>query len=619
MARSREAPRPPSAAPAPRRDWWSLADVLLARAVAARNEPGAEADAAATDALDAARVEFRAALEEPSPFAVLVDNAQLAPDDAEVLALAAAIEADPGRQLVVAHLHGDTTSIRATLHLLGVVFPPGHAGVRAVGYDAALRTSALVDVVADGPWATHAVVVHPSVMWALAGDGSPDPDLPFGAELVDLGDDDDGAGDRLVAVTGEDDERRRQVAMRRTMGRRFLVSPAPETDAGWAALVREATVVGAGIVIDARDSLPPVGRRWIDRATHLPWAISSRVELPIDEMPTRRWVDHQAPATEPSDDEWSAVLGDTPRTHRLTSTQLRQVARLHRDGDLDRAVRRLAGGQIDALARRIRPSRGWDDIVLAPDRKQLLREIVERYRHADAVYDQWGFAATPSRGQVALFSGPSGTGKTLAAEIVAGQLGLDLFKLDLSAVVSKYIGETEKNLDRVFDAARAGNVVLFFDEADALFGKRSEVRDARDRYANIEVSYLLQRLEAYDGIVTLATNFEKNIDEAFLRRLHMRIEFTIPDETERKAIWEHNLPAGAPLAADVDLAFLARRFELSGGSIRNAALQAAFLGAAGDGIIDMACLIGGVAREYQKLGRLLKESDFDPYDPAVAR
>src|SRR6185369_15127162 len=141
---------------------------------------------------------------------------------------------------------------------------------------------------------------------------------------------------------------------------------------------------------------------------------------------------------------------------------------------------------------------------------------------------EWGFTATPSRGLVALFVGPSGTGKTMAAEIVAGELGLDVYKLDLSSVVSKYIGETEKNLEEVFDAASAGNLLLFFDEADALFGKRSEVRDARDRYANIEVSYLLQRLEVYDGLVVMATNFERNVDDAFLRRIHVRVEFTLP-------------------------------------------------------------------------------------------
>ena len=282
-------------------------------------------------------------------------------------------------------------------------------------------------------------------------------------------------------------------------------------------------------------------------------------------------------------------------------------------------MRRLASGQIDKLARRIRPTRSWDDIVVSPDRVQLLRELVSRYRHADEVYERWGFSAAPSRGQVALFSGPSGTGKTLAAEIIAGELGLDLFKLDLSAVVSKYIGETEKNLDQIFDAARAGNVVLFFDEADSLFGKRSEVKDARDRYANIEVSYLLQRLEAYDGLVTLATNFERNIDDAFLRRIHVRVEFSAPDEAERKAIWEHNLPAQAPVASDVDVAFLARQFDLTGGSIRNAALQAAFLAASTSGTIDMDCLVRGVGREYQKLGRLLKAEDFGPYTDAIAR
>ena len=300
-------------------------------------------------------------------------------------------------------------------------------------------------------------------------------------------------------------------------------------------------------------------------------------------MPARPWTDHHAPAHEPTDAEWTAALGDTPRSHRLTAEQLRQVQRAHgaSGGDLDMAVRRLAGGHIDKLARRIRPTRGWGDIILTPDRIQLLHELVDRYRHADEVYEEWGFSASPSRGQVALFSGPSGTGKTLAAEVIAGELGLDLFKLDLSAVVSKYIGETEKNLDQVFDAAKAGNVVLFFDEADSLFGKRSEVKDARDRYANIEVSYLLQRIEAYDGLVILATNFERNIDDAFLRRIHVRVEFALPDEAGAQAIWEHNLPTTAPVGPDADIAFLAQQFELSGGSIRNAALQAAFLAAAG--------------------------------------
>ncbi len=468
---------------------------------------GAPADAAALDAAVAdARTAFHGALQDVTPFATLVHNAQLGHEDAEVLAVAAAIEADPRRQRLVAHVHDDVTTTRLSLHLLGTMFPPGHVGVRAVGPDSPLRSSTLVQLDDVGPWATHTVCVHPTVMWALAGDASADPALPRGAELAVV---DHADGDPFVAVTGEDVVRRRQEAMRRTLGTRFVVSPVPSDETGWAALVREATIVGAGVVVDLDDELPQAGRSWIERAAHLSWALTSRVELPIEQMPRRRFTDHHAAAIEPTDAEWTATLGPTPRTHRLTAAQLDLVGRVDgaADGDLDRAVRRLAGGQIDKLARRIRPTRGWDDIVVSAD------------RCAAAARDRRLATATPIRSTTSGASrrrrrvarspcspAPSGTGKTLAAEIIAGELGLDLFKLDLSAVVSKYIGETEKNLDRIFDAAEAGNVVLFFDEADALFGKRSEVRDAHDRYANIEIAYLLQRLEAYDGLVVLATN-----------------------------------------------------------------------------------------------------------------
>jgi hypothetical protein len=610
--------------------WSAFADAILERAVVAKRAEAAEAAEAVEDAAEAADVSaldrvveqaadrFRDSLVDPTPFSALTHNAALAIGDAEVLAVAAAVEADPRRQRAVTYLHDDPSRPRVSLHLLSVLFPGGD-GVRALGPDGALRRAALVDLVEDGPWAGHTVVVRPTVMWALAGDASADEQLPLGTELRAWDGPSDGTA--LVAVTGEDPVRRVEEAMRRSSGRRFLVAPTPANDEEWAALVREATIVGAGVIVELDDQLAPVGRRWLERAPHLAWAVTSRLELPIEQMPDRPWRDHHAAATEPTDEEWTAALGDIPRTHRLSPAQLRQVGRAHAAaaGDLDRAVRRLAGGQIDKLARRIRPSRTWADIVVSPDRMQLLHELVARYRHAEEVYDSWGFSAAPSRGQVALFSGPSGTGKTLAAEIIAGELGLDLFKLDLSAVVSKYIGETEKNLDQIFDAARAGNVVLFFDEADSLFGKRSEVKDARDRYANIEVSYLLQRLEAYDGLVTLATNFERNIDDAFLRRIHVRVEFAAPDEAERTAIWEHNLPARAPIGADVDIAFLAGQFDLTGGAIRNAALQAAFIAAAGGGVVDMDALVRGIGREYQKLGRLLKPDDFGPYASIVLR
>jgi SpoVK/Ycf46/Vps4 family AAA+-type ATPase len=194
---------------------------------------------------------------------------------------------------------------------------------------------------------------------------------------------------------------------------------------------------------------------------------------------------------------------------------------------------------------------------------------------------------------------------------VAGDLGLELYRIDLSAVVSKYIGETEKNLERIFRAADQGDAVLLFDEADALFGKRSEVRDAHDRYANVEVAYLLQRLEAYDGLAVLTTNLRGSIDEAFVRRLDCVLEFPLPEEAERLAIWRLALPPEAPLGPDVDLPFLARKFRLSGGHIRNVAITAAYLAAAGEGPISMRHLVRATRREHQKLGKLVAEADFE--------
>ena len=219
------------------------------------------------------------------------------------------------------------------------------------------------------------------------------------------------------------------------------------------------------------------------------------------------------------------------------------------------------------------------------------------------MYDHWGFQAVPSAGLVAVFSGESGTGKTMTAEVIAGDLGLDLYRIDLSAVVSKWVGETEKNLERIFTAAGAGNLVLFFDEADAIFGKRSDVKDSNDRYANIEVSYLLQRLETYDGLVILATNLLNNIDRAFMRRVHVAVEFRIPNPDERRRIWAGGLPAEAPIG-EVDVDVLTERFDLAGGNIRSAALTAAFLAATAGEPISMRFLLIGLHRELRKLGRI---------------
>jgi AAA+ superfamily predicted ATPase len=273
------------------------------------------------------------------------------------------------------------------------------------------------------------------------------------------------------------------------------------------------------------------------------------------------------------------------------------------------AARRQGGHELSALTRRIEPAYRWDDLVLPGESVTQLREICRRTSLRERVLGDWGFGTKLSRGRgtTALFAGPPGTGKTTAAEVVAGDLGLDLFTIDLSAVVSKYIGETEKNLERIFSAAEDTDAILFFDEADALFGKRSDVREAHDRYANIEVAYLLQRMEQYEGIAILATNLRQHLDDAFTRRLAFVVDFPFPGDAERRRIWELTL-AGAPLAAGADLDLLARGFRLSGGSIRNAALQAAFL-AAGDGTpVGMPHLLDAVRRELRKMGKVAPDA-----------
>ena len=273
------------------------------------------------------------------------------------------------------------------------------------------------------------------------------------------------------------------------------------------------------------------------------------------------------------------------------------------------------GAGLERLARRIQPDVRWDDLVLAPATADALRELAGRARRRDLVLDSWGMRPGGGRGRgiTVLFAGDSGTGKTMSAEVVAHDLGLDLYAVNLATVVDKYVGETEKNLERIFTEADGVNAVLLFDEADALFGKRSEVRDANDRYANIEVAYLLQRMETFDGLAILATNLRANVDEAFARRLDMVVDFPTPDVELRRALWDRCLAAEVPRADDLDLDFCARAFELSGGNIRSIAITAAYLAAAESRPVTMVDLIRGVHREYRKLGRMVVASEFGEY------
>jgi SpoVK/Ycf46/Vps4 family AAA+-type ATPase len=289
-----------------------------------------------------------------------------------------------------------------------------------------------------------------------------------------------------------------------------------------------------------------------------------------------------------------------PGAGEVTQTELYEACRLH-------SSRRLS-----TVGRKIKPHHLWEDIVLPYDRMRQLQEICDSMKYRSLVFDQWGFDRKLSlgKGLNILFVGPSGTGKTMAAEIMAAELGLDLYKIDLSTVVSKYIGETEKNLARIFMEAETSNAILFFDEADALFGKRSEVRDSHDRYANIEINYLLQKMEEHEGVVILATNFRRNMDEAFVRRMHFTVEFPFPSEADRRQIWEKIWPEETPQNPDLDLDFMARRFEIAGGNIRNVAVAAAFLAASDGGSVSMTHLLHGVRREYQKMGKVVMEGEF---------
>jgi hypothetical protein len=286
--------------------------------------------------------------------------------------------------------------------------------------------------------------------------------------------------------------------------------------------------------------------------------------------------------------------------------------------DLFAAARRETGHDLAALARRIEPLYDWDSIVLPDDTLLQLHEIAERVANRDRVLEGWGFDRKISQGKgtSVLFAGPSGTGKTMTAEILAADLRLDLYKIDLSSVVSKYIGETEKNLERIFQAAEHSNAILLFDEADALFGKRSEVRDSHDRYANIEISYLLQKMESYDGMAILSTNLRQNLDDAFVRRMAFTVAFPFPDEGSRLRIWRGIWPESLDVEFDdADLQMLAGRFKLSGGNIKNVALAAAFLAAAEGKPVRLVHLLRGVQREFQKMGKTLSADELQGRAP----
>ena len=308
-----------------------------------------------------------------------------------------------------------------------------------------------------------------------------------------------------------------------------------------------------------------------------------------------------------TEEELAAKFRFSPRQIRVACEQAAGLARLEGTGAIpSRLMHRCCYAQavhsLEKLASRVPPAYGWDDVVLPEAQKRLMRQACDHIRYRHRVYYDWGFGDKVSygRGLSILFAGAPGTGKTMCAQVIANQLDMELFKINLSQIVSKYIGETEKNLRSVFSEAKNAGCILFFDECDALFGKRSEVKDAHDRNANVEVAYLLQQIEEYDGVCILATNLIGNIDAAFMRRITYVVHFPFPDPPARERIYRRMLPDAAPRADDIDWRFLAEKFELSGGHIKNIVLSAAFMAAGEDAPVSMRHLLQAAVNELKK-------------------
>ena len=563
-------------------------------------------------------------------FGDLVRRLGLDRSETAVLALVAAVELDRARQLRCRELARDGRAERPTLGLLRSLDAHHGAGPglhRTVAPGGLLDRAGLVEVEDEGPWAARQVGVPARVLRHLDDEMLPGvPDLPPGAELVPAaGPGVPDADMRMLLVAGADRWSRRTAVAARHPGRPLLVVATVE-GIDLLALVREAVLLDAVLLLESDQSFAAPARRTLERAP-VRLALSSRTEPALDTLPRRPWQEIRVETGMASERDWIRTVGRPgPTGVLLDHDQLvrvglvldggprraRTVTPRRTDADITAAVRRIASGQLDLMAQRTEPRYRWQDLVLPADQSAQLREFAARYRHRRTVYQDWGFRAGTGAGVIALFAGPSGTGKTMAAEVVAGDLGLDLYRVDLAAVVSKYIGETEKNLDQIFDAARAAAAVLLFDEADALFGRRTEVSDSHDRYANIEVSYLLQRLEHHDGCVVLTTNLKRNIDPAFVRRLSISVDFPPPGAELRRQLWRRQFSASVP-TGELDLDLLAERFEITGGMIRSAAVTAAFLAADRGEPLEMPHLVSGLARELQKAGRLQSEADFEPY------
>jgi hypothetical protein len=594
------------------------------------------------------------ALRTTGTIAFLCTHLGLSPFERDLLLLAAGVELDDGIAARCGRAHGDPRRMYATFGLALAALPGAHWS--ALAPDAPLRRWSLVRI-ADGPTlVAAALTIDERILHFLTGVACTDPRLaglvrsmpPTGDQptsqrvhvlrLVEAWRRAEGSLP-LACLGGEDVTGARVVAACacRELGLHALVLrasdvPAPPFERAQLAmlLTRECLLSASALVIDASDAGPTVtSPSFVSflEALGCPAILLADGVPPV--APAVLRLDVQRPAASEQEALWSSALPDAcPEERdeigplaahfRFGVLELQGIAAAARTaaGDgvtpraaLWRACRMRTRGTLDGLAERIEPRAAWPDLVIPERQMETLSDIARHMRHRQTVYETWGMASAGTRGLgiSALFTGESGTGKTLAAEVLAHDLELDLYRIDLAAIVSKYIGETEKNLKRLFDAADAGGAVLLFDEADALFGRRSSVKDSHDRYANIEVAYLLQRMEAYRGVAILTTNMKSLLEPAFLRRIRFVVPFPFPDAASRARIWARMFPEQLPRAR-LDLDKLAR-LAITGGHIRNIAVNAAFHAADAHAPLDMGHLLHAARSEYAKLEKPLTDAE----------
>ncbi|MBW3662390.1 MAG: ATP-binding protein [Actinobacteria bacterium] len=587
----------------------------------------------------------------------------LAELDVDILLVAIAPDLDPRFEPLYGYLHDDVTRRRAStglaLELIGRGTGAGEARGRFNADGRLVGSGLLVVEETERPFLTRSLRVPDRVTSHLLGDDTPDPAVA--ALMTDCTPADIGDRGMLERVLTEP---RALVYLKERPGAAsfsFASSALEAVGRPWIALdlhrldptddpceiaaaaAREARLIGGAVVAGPVDDIAEREGKGV--------RCFAELRCPTVLVGTKGWdpmwsrdvpllLDAPRPTVEQRERIWRSALdghlpGDevvrataafhlTPEQAQRAAVAAEQYAsascRPVEVPDVQAGARAQNAAGLERLARRIRPRALWEDLILKPKVEEQLRELVARVKHRATVLETWqmGVRSTRGRGITGLFAGESGTGKTMSAEVIAGALGLDLYVIDLSTVVSKYIGETEKNLDRIFGEADRVSGVLLFDEADALFGKRSEVKDAHDRYANVETAYLLQRMEQFDGLAILTTNLRSNIDEAFTRRLDVIVDIPIPEEPDRRRLWELYVSKGIPLGDDLDLDFLAGSFEVAGGNIRNIVVTSAYLAAADSTPVTMGHLIRGTEREYRKLGRLCLEDDFGPYFHLVA-